>query len=210
MNHKNWTNLHTIYSKEDWIHKPSIFAEQAMEYFPETGTILEIGAGHGQDGFYFASRGYDIVSTDLETASLEANISDTDEQIQERISIKQLDLRKPFQFNEKFDVVYAHLSLHYFDQKTTERIFNDIYEVLKPNGILAFFTNSVDDPEYGLGKELEEHFFDIDGVLKRYFSTEEAKKFAHRFKPLLVDNDGETYKDIAKGVHHLIRFIGQK
>jgi hypothetical protein len=48
------------------------------------------------------------------------------------------------------------------------------------------------------------------GVPKRFLNVDEAREFAHSFRPLLVDNNGETYKDSAKGVHHLIRFIGQK
>jgi SAM-dependent methyltransferase len=210
MKDKNWTNLHAIYSKEDWINKPSIFANESIEYFPKYGRILEIGAGHGQDGFYFASQGFNVVCTDLEIISLDKNISGADAKIQEKVEIEQLDLRKPFHFEEKFDVIYAHLSLHYFDQATTKRIFEDIYNTLKPNGILAFFTNSVDDPEYGAGTKIEEHYFEIEGVAKRYFDVKAAKTFAHQFIPLLADNNGETYKDAAKDVHHLIRFIGQK
>jgi len=210
MNDKNWTNLHKNYSKQDWITKPSIFAEQAIEYFPKQGKILEIGAGHGQDGIFFASQGFSVIGTDLEISSLEENVVNADLEIRKRISATKLDLRNHFEFNEKFDVVYAHLSLHYFDKKTTERIFEDIYTSLKPGGILAFLTNSVDDPEYNTGNKIEEHYFEIEGVAKRYLDVDEAKKFAYRFNPLLADNDGETYKDAARGIHNLIRFIGQK
>ena len=41
-------------------------------------------------------------------------------------------------------------------------------------------------------------------------SVETAKNFAHDFTVLLADNNGETYKDAAVGVHNLIRFIGKK
>lgn len=210
MNDKNWANLHAVYSKQDWISKPSIFAEQAVDYFPEHGKILEIGAGHAQDGLYFASRGFEVVCTDLEIASAIKNITKASVEIQDKIAVKQLDLRDAFEFEEKFDVVYAHLSLQFFDEKTTERIFADIYRTLRSGGILAFFTNSIDDPEHGTGEKREAHYFEIEGLSKRYFNVDEAKRFAREFKPLLVDNDGETYKDRTKGVHHLIRFIGQK
>lgn len=142
MDDKNWTNLHKNYSKQDWIRKPSIFAEQAVEYFPKQGKILEIGSGHGQDGLFFASHDFSVISTDLEISSLEESIANTEQEIKKRISAQKPDLRNPFKFDEKFDVIYAHLSLHYFDKKTTERIFEDIYNSLKPNGILAFITNS--------------------------------------------------------------------
>ena len=210
MNDKNWITLHKNYSKQDWIHKPSIFAEQAIEYFPKGGKFLEIGAGHGQDSLFFASRGFNVTSTDLEISSLEQNVKNVEREIGERISVQKLDLRNPFSFDRKFDIVYAHLSLHYFDKKTTERIFENIYHSLNSGGILAFFTNSVDDPEYNTGTKIEEHYFEIENVAKRYLNVDEAKRFAYKFKPLLADNSGETYKDAAQGIHHLIRFIGQK
>lgn len=210
MSDKNWVDLHKNYSKQAWLHKPSVFAKQAIEYFPGRGRILEIGAGHGQDGLYFASKNFKVLSTDLEISSLKETVAKASPKLQAAISAERLDLRESFYFKEKFDIVYAHLSLHYFDEKTTQRIFDDIYKSLKPGGILAFFANSVDDPEYGTGKKLEKHYFEINGVPKRYLDVNEAIRFAHQFKPLLVDNKGETYKDAAQGIHHLIRFIGQK
>ena len=88
MDDKNWTNLHKNYSKQDWITKPSIFAKQAIEYFPKQGNILEIGAGHGQDGLFFASQVFTVISTDLEISSLEENIANADQEIKKRISAK--------------------------------------------------------------------------------------------------------------------------
>lgn len=207
MDSRRWVNKHEDYSKQDWVTKPSIFAKQAFEYFPKSGRILELGAGHGQDGIYFASRGFDVLSTDLEITSLTKNVSDT----RADISIERLDLEQPFHFaSEQFDVIYAHLALHYFDQETTKRIFEDIYRVLKPNGILAFLVNSVDDPEYRTGTKIEGNLFEIDGARKRFFNAEDAKTFARKFNIILVDNNGDTYKDTAKGVHNLIRLIGKK
>ena len=125
--------------------------------------------------------------------------------------MEKLDLEQPFRLNnEEFSVVYAHLALHYFDAKTTERIFEDIYNILKPNGVLAFLVNSVDDPECETGKKIEENFFETDGTRKRFFNVKDAKKFAHDFEVILADNNGETYKDTAKGIHNLIRFVGRK
>ncbi len=120
-------------------------------------------------------------------------------------------MRRPLPFDDaSFDIVYAHLSLHYFDRQTTEQIFAEMYRILKPKGLLAFFTNSTNDPEYNTGTQIEADFFEIEGTTKRYFSVESAKQFAYAFRSVLVDNKGETYKDRAKGIHNLIRFIGTK
>jgi len=199
-----WAKLHHIYSNEDWITKPSLFAETAIDYLPVSGSILELGAGLGQDSAYFADHGHIVTSTDL-------NIDQLQKLAGEKFAVKGVDLREQLSFEDaSFDVVYAHLSLHYFDRHTTESIFDEIYRVLKPNGILAFFTNSTSDSEYNTGQKVEEDYFNTEGTLKRYLNVESAKQFAHSFEPILADNNGETYKDRAKGVHNLIRFIGKK
>jgi SAM-dependent methyltransferase len=208
----NWKNHHQKYYKTaGWIDKPALFAQDAIKYFPKTGKILDLGAGHGQDSRYFAEHGYDIVSTDFEESALELNRGKTSKKLATKISIQKLDLREPFPFTDSsFDVVYAHLSLHYFSGDQTKGIFAEIYRVLKPGGTIAFFTNSTNDPEYGTGPELERDYFMIEGLAKRYFSVESAGQYAAAFQVKLLDNKGETYKDAAKGIHHLIRFIGTK
>lgn len=203
-NDKYWAKLHELYSDKDWITKPNIFAELVKDFLSEHGILLDLGAGLGQDSAYFAELGYKVIATDLSIDKLTSLASG-------KFITQAVDLRENLPFaDEAFDIVYAHLSLHYFDEHTTEAIFNEIYRVLKPGGVIAFFTNSTDDPEYKTGKEIETDYFEIDGIPKRYLSVETAKQFAHAFKPLLVDNNGETYKDAEKGIHNLIRYIGKK
>ncbi|HUB93145.1 MAG TPA: methyltransferase domain-containing protein [Verrucomicrobiae bacterium] len=204
MTNDSWEELHRLYAQKDWVKKPSLFAVTVKDYLPKSGHILDLGAGLGQDSVYFSELGYQVTATDLNIEQLQ-KVSD------HVSSVKAVDLLQRLPFDEAiFDVVYAHLSLHYFDGQTTQNLFTDIYRVLKPNGLLAFFTNSKDDPEYGQGTQIESDYFDIQGTAKRYLNVDDAKRFAHSFKPLLLDNMGETYKDSAKGVHNLIRFIGVK
>jgi SAM-dependent methyltransferase len=207
----HWKLKHqTDYKNTDWIHKPSLFARDAVRYFPPRGRVLDLGAGQGQDSRYFAQQGYDVVSTDLEDAALALNLAKTTGITQGKINIKKLDLTEPFPFkNQEFDVVYAHLSLHYFDTPTTHRIFSEVHRVLKKGGVFAFFVNSVDDPQYGTGPQLETDYFQIEKIAKRFFSLESASFFTERFETVLLDNKGETYKDREKGVHGLIRFVGK-
>lgn len=206
-----WKELHSSYRDQNWIAKPSIFAETAIQYFPKQGTVLELGAGHGQDSFFFAMQGYDVLSSDIEVSSLNLNLSKQSETIQDRVRVLQLDLKNSLPFEDQsLDVVYAHLSLHYFDTQTTWFILNEIRRILKPEGILAFLANSTNDPEYVTGNALEEDFFLIDKVTKRYFSVASTRKFTQGFQVSLLDSLGKTYKDEAKGVSNLIRFIGTK
>lgn len=210
MDNNVWTDLHKLYKEQDWIDKPSIFAEQAIAYFPSKAKIFELGAGQAQDGCFFAANGHDVTATDIEDTALEMAIEKAEAK-SVKISVKKVDLRDELPFEDSsFDVVYAHLSLHYFDYETTTRLFDEIKRVLKPGGVLAFLTNSVNDPEYKTGKELEPDYFQIEKTNKRYLSENTARKFTRNFEINLLDELGETYKDSAKGVHNLVRFIGKK
>lgn len=205
-----WSDLHKNYRQQDWIDKPSIFAEQAIQYFPEEGKILELGSGQAQDGCYFAGQGFTVIATDIENSALELAKEKAKSNGVE-VEFENVDLSQELPFeNNSFDVVFAHLSLHYFDYETTLRLFGEIQRVLKPGGLLAFLVNSVNDPQYNTGTEIEPDYFQIDKTAKRYFSEATARNFTQYFEVNLLDELGETYKDTAKDVHNLVRFVGAK
>lgn len=209
MNQDVWDELHKKYAADDWINKPNIFAGQALEHFPKKGRLLDIGAGQGQDSRFFADHGYKVTAIDISSEALSEAEAKSGKS---KIKFVKADISERFNYPvASFDIVYAHLSIHYFDTDTTNKILKDIDRVLKPGGIFAFFANSTADPECGQGKRLEENFFFVDGKSKRFFSVDSARQFANKyFEETLCDNEGETYKDAAKGIHNLIRYIGKK
>ena len=198
----HWDEKRKEYRGSDWSAHPSIFAQEIVSYLPLAGKLLDLGAGTGQDSTFFSEQNYSVVSTDLVIDKQDSSDS---------IVHRQLDHSQPLPFEEEtFDAVYCHLALHYFDTKTTEQIFAEIHRVLKPCGIVAFLVNSVNDPEYNTGTKIEDDYFETEGTKKRYFSAKTATEFAKNFKVILCDEKGETYKDRAKGVHNLVRFVGKK
>lgn len=207
-----WENMHRRYGYQYWIDKPTIFAKWAKKYFPQQGNILELGAGHGQDSRYFATQGYQVVSTDFSDAALKHSRTKTPDELKELIEIKKLDLSQKFPFKDNtFDIVYSHLSVHYFSEKVTKQLFSEILRILKPGGIVAILVNSTTDKEYGKKPRVEEDFFDFgDDFYRRFFSIQSLEKFAQDFKIIVLDDKGETYKDNVLGVLNLIRLIAQK
>jgi SAM-dependent methyltransferase len=211
MSKQYWTKAHASYSQVDWIKKPSHFAKFAIQYFPKDGKILDLGAGQGQDSRFFAKSGYQVTSTDYEKLALGVNESNITPELKDKVVVKEVDLSEKLPFyNQEFDVIYAHLSLHYFNLATTRKIFEEIRRILKINGIFAFLVNSTSDPEISEGKMIEKDYYDYDTILRRYFSPESAKELIQEYETIVLDAKGETYKDDKKGVHNLIRYIGKR
>lgn len=210
MDSSEWEKLHKYYSSQDWVDKPNVFAEEVLPYFPKEGRVLCLGDGQGADGRFFATKGYGVVSTDISEEALKIAKEKAARNDLLNISVEKVDHRDTLPYGDaSFDVVYAHLSLHYFSQEVTKKIFREIKRVLKPGGIVAIFTNSVNDPEFNTGNRLEQELFEVDGRMKRFFSIYSMDHFAKDFQVLLLDDKGKTYKDEAKGVKNLIRFVGR-
>jgi ubiquinone/menaquinone biosynthesis C-methylase UbiE len=207
-----WNNLHNFYRTQSWIDNPNIFAEEIIKYIKEGSRILDLGAGQGQDTRYFASKGFEVVSTDISDSALEVNRSKLTDDIKDKVIVQRLNIEERFPFNNsEFNVVYAHLSLHYFTLQKTKEIFGEIARVLKDDGMLVMLNNSITDPEYGQGKLIETDYYFIKDKNKRFFSTASLQELVKPyFSVVLLDAQGETYKDAEKGVHNLIRFIGRK
>lgn len=202
-----WDDKHDEYTATSWIDIPSIFAEWTLQYLPGSGTLLDLGAGQGQDSRFFSAKGYAVTSTDFSEHALELGRQKSPS----GINFMQVDLSKLLPFaDESYDVIYAHLSMHYFDKATTEKLFAEVLRVLKPGGILAALFNSTRDPEVAEGKQLEDNFIDLVSIQKRYFSPKDARNFAKGFEIKVADNQGTAYKDQAKGVTNLTRLIAIK
>lgn len=206
-----WDKKHDKYATQDWITKPTIFATEAIRFFPKNGKILELGCGQGADSIHFAKNGYEVLATDFSPNAIELAKKQTPAELKDKIHYSVEDIKQPLNSGQSFDIIYSHLSLHFFDQERTMKLFDEIYQLLKPSGIFATIVNSLNDPETKVFKPIgPEYFEDAEGQTKRYFSVESLSKLTSKYKTLLLDDKGETWKDKMKGVHGLIRFVGQK
>ncbi|HEY0011062.1 MAG TPA: class I SAM-dependent methyltransferase [Candidatus Paceibacterota bacterium] len=206
-----WDEAHERYAHTDWIHKPTLFAESVLEYFPAEGKVLDAGCGQGQDSRFFAGRGYHVTGMDFAPAGIQKAIEKTPPVLASRLSFIEADLasRLPFQDGE-FDVVHSHLAAHYFTEVETRTLIGEFARVLKEGGVLTLLLNSVHDAEFGKGTFIEDGYFLVDGVKKRYFSAQSLSAYVGDFNPIILDELGETYKDRALGNSNLVRFVGKK
>lgn len=202
---KYWKKKIFYYSSTDWVHEPLPFAIEAEKYFSGK-RILELGAGAGQDSIWFDFKGYDVTVSDGEDSFFDEMKSKTSQ----RASFAAFDITQPFPFEDSsFDVVYAHLVLHYFNDETMKQIVSEIRRVLVKGGVVACMVNSVNDPEFELSKADKDNIMNINGLKKRFFSKESLEHYFGDFEIILCDEMGRTPKDDALDTTSLVRLIGR-
>lgn len=165
-----WNRKHETYATEQFVHTPNRLAREAVEHLSPGSQILDLGCGQGQDSLFFAQNSLRVTACDISGYALDLFAT---EARRAGIETHQWDLTElPLPFPDgRFDAVYAHLSLHYFDGPTTRRIFADVARVLKPGGTFIALFNSDRDPESEQGREIEAGYREISpGNNKRFFA----------------------------------------
>jgi hypothetical protein len=89
-------------------------------------------------------------------------------------------------------MIFANLSLHYFDDKTTKRIIDDIKSSLTDNGYFFIRCKSTKDPQYGEGEEIAPHTFKKDHT-RRFFDKEYLTKLLNDFDMVYMEESEDYY-----------------
>ena len=90
-------------------------------------------------------------------------------------------------------MIYAHLSLHYFNDKITQRIFDQLYKVLKKDGLLFVKCKSTDDILCGRGRELEENIYAFRDHVRHFFDREYMTTVLAKFKIIKIRRSSAVY-----------------
>ena len=207
---KYWDEQHLRYARTDWIDRPTLFVQSITNLLHVGGKLLDAGCGQGADSRYFAQHGYEVTAMDFSDSALEIAQKKSAEHA-DQIKFVKGDLASPLPFmNASFDIVYSHLAVHYFSASVTEKILAEFERILKKDGVLALLVNSTTDPEFNTGPEIEKDYFIIRNVSKRFFNTSTLAGFTRNFETMLLDDQGDTYKDRPANTTNLIRFVGRK
>lgn len=143
------------------------------------GKALDLGCRLGQYTQYLMTKGYDVVSSDISIEvlnRLKSNISNA--------NIKQLDMSKPLPFEDNsFDLVFANLSIHYFDRETTINLLKEIKRIIKNEGYFIGSVNSSKTFKFieGSAKELEKNYYFENGRNVRLWNQEQFDEFFKEF-----------------------------
>lgn len=179
--------------QDKWINKnnwpESRFAKRVYSFLKnkKLSTMLDLGCGGGRDSVYFSQHGLavtalDAIATGQQQAKLKAH----------NIKFIKGDIRNIRLKPNSFDIIYAHLSLHYFNDNTTDRIFKKLYSVLKPGGYLFVKCKSIADPFYGKGRKIEDNYYDF-GHIRHFFSKQYMAEKLKDFKVIKISKTN-SYK----------------
>lgn len=156
--------------------------------------IIDLGCGKGADTLYLVEKGKTVIPCDYSGSAIE-RIQNNFPEIERA---ECFDMTKGLPFDTDFtDLIVCGLSLHYFTEKTTFEILEEIKRVLKPGGILLFRVNSIHDVNYGAGegREIEPHLYETsDGRYKRFFDKGDIDKFFSGWEELYVHEERTMYE----------------
>lgn len=163
---RHWSEL---YTHDHRAAGSSDFVRAVAPLLLDRSHVLELGCGEGDDAKYLTKFGHKVTACDF----VELVVSRNRERFcdKEGLTFRVMRTDEPFpDADDTFDVVYAHLTLHYFRHDVTEAVFGEILRVLGPGGVLAFVCKSDQDPLYGQGTMIEPDMFEFHGHIRHFFS----------------------------------------
>ncbi|MDD9901794.1 MAG: class I SAM-dependent methyltransferase [Alphaproteobacteria bacterium] len=181
------------YWNEKWAARqdavPNDFARRCAEHAHahQLKDILDLGCGNGRDSAFFTSEGLNVTAVDFSGEGLKA-LAET----MPDIKCVQSDIRDITFPPQSFDIVYAHLTLHYFFDDELTVILQNINNILKPGGWLFMKCKSTDDPHYGQGEKLAENVYRSTHI-RHFFSVHYAREKLASFKNVSVQATKGAY-----------------
>lgn len=150
--------------------------------------IIDLGCGEGNNVMYLLEKRKKVIPCDYSEAAL-LNVQKRFPELKE-VFCFDMTLGLPFE-NNSSDIVICDLSLHYFTEKTTLTILEEIKRILTPNGILLFRVNSTKDFNHGAGQgiEIEPHLYENNGSFKRFFDKQDFNKLFTDWETLYLKEE---------------------
>jgi SAM-dependent methyltransferase len=187
----DWHRTHTSASRSSNAHN---LVDEFVDLLPhsEDHRILEVGCGQGREAIALARMGLAVDAIDLSPLAV-ALARKNAQKAGVAISIIEHDAAELLPYDShRFAGVFAHLSLHYFDETTTRKIFAELARVTMPGGGILFTVRSVHDRFYGRGDQVDDNLFCFEGHVRGFFDKQHVRS-------VLIDWDecSEEYYDIA-------------
>lgn len=181
-NDEYWKKNLANHEKEELDFLSDIWLNKYEELLKKVrvGEALDLGCGLGQYTQFLLSKGFHTLSADISKDVLE-KVKENNP----KTEIIQLDMSTPLPFKDKqFDLVFANLSIHYFDTETTKKLLKEIKRILKDDGYFIGSVNSSKTFKFikDVAVELEPNYYQENGRTVRLWDKEQFDYFFKDFK----------------------------
>jgi len=197
-------------------YEVSLSARRLVEEIkiPVGAKVLDVGSWMGHDALYFAEKGLNVTAIDVIQEPLDRLKKIADEKgLASRIEVRVHDLNEALPFSSNsFDVIYAHLSMHYLGDETLKKRVREMHEMLKPGGKLVIVGRSTEDKKFISAARREGSFIiDSEGKRQRFFDEINMKSiFEGVFEEVSVRKVPPYERYIGQGEMHSIEFVATK
>jgi SAM-dependent methyltransferase len=171
---------------------PSAAAIKALKIFKKRNitNIIELGAGLGRDTIFFAKNSIHVYALDYSISALNIiNQKAKEQNLLGLIKTEIFDIRKTLKFsNESFQCFYSHmLYCMAFNNLDLLNLNNEIFRVLKKDGINIYTVRNTSDDDYMNGVHRGEDLYENDGFIVNFFSKEKIQKLSKGFKNIKIE-----------------------
>ena len=185
---KNFSNKPEMFGLE-----PSEPAKKSLKLFQEKNIkkIVELGAGLGRDAIFFATNSIHVTALDYSGSGIKIINEKAEKQnLSKYISTKIFDVRKKLPFEDNsIEACFSHmLYCMALTLNDLENLNNEIYRILKPNGINIYTVRHTNDGDYKKGIHRGEDLYENDGFIVHFFSKEKVNSLLNGFQNLKLEN----------------------
>ncbi len=106
----------------------------AVEWVPDSGLVLDIGAGSGRDAAWFARRGLTVIAVDPADGMREAAKARHDSPSIRWVDDRLPELKRVLRSRATFDLVWVSAVWMHLDQRERARAFRKVATLLRPGG----------------------------------------------------------------------------
>ena len=172
---------------------PSLPAKKSLKFFQEKkiNKIVELGAGLGRDTIFFAKNSIHVTALDYSGSGIKIINEKAEKQnLSKYISTKIFDVRKKLPFEDNsIEACFSHmLYCMALTLNELENLNNEIYRILKPNGINIYTVRHTNDGDYKKGIHRGEDLYENDGFIVHFFSKEKVNSLLNGFQNLKLEN----------------------
>ncbi|MCA9652407.1 MAG: class I SAM-dependent methyltransferase [Myxococcales bacterium] len=185
-----WTKK---YSKDNyaWGQEPSDVAARVDEYLGSGRSALDIGCGCGRDALYFARKGSAAVGIDFcEEGIRQARELKEKDGIQGSLEYQVADFRHLSDYFPKasFDLICSYNSFHLLREVDRKAAFQQMIDLLKPGGVLAFEVFSTKEGGYGDGEEIERGTFVKKTQIVHFYDDVEIRELTSPLEVIQLEH----------------------